>query len=352
MTFMTTRPNDVLTTIEPDNEADCAQRFHLEGRSRRCSFRLSRDFRTREYMPKVLPTALRVFVPVFNTHLPFHFWCFVIISSSNMPGKAAEPVYPPKMPDFEKSLGAQASTADNMLSKVELKKPSSDDANSSEVAENKPEKEKEGGIKDYFASGQSEHMRWIELTHRQRIFQYANRLDIFLYVIALTGDVAVDAALPLMTLMFDSSTASFSNFAADQSNAQQFTAQINHLVLYFVYLFVARFVIDYVTTLCICIATIRTTRFLRKMFLKSLLRQKVWHFNKENNESSATQITMSTWSFTTQYSIADRSSQTTIVSIKILSRNCIHSFRASHFSSRNILWHSLFSESLLSLSRT
>ncbi len=140
MTSMTTRPNDVLTTIEPDNEADCTQRF------------LRRDPRTREYMLRVLPTALRVFVPVFNTHLPLHLWYFVIISSPNMPGKAAEPVYPPKMPDFEKSLGAQAPTADNMPSKVELKKPSSDDADSSEVAEDKPEKEKEGGIKDYFAS--------------------------------------------------------------------------------------------------------------------------------------------------------------------------------------------------------
>lgn len=303
-------------------------------------------------MSKILLTALRVFVSIFNTHLSFHFWCFVIISSSNMSGKTAESVYSSKMPDFEKSLDAQTSTANNMLSKIEFKKSSSNDANSSEIVENKSEKEKKKRIKNYFASDQSEHLRWIELTHRQRIFQYANRLDIFLYIIALTGDVTIDAALSLMTLMFNSSTAFFSNFAIDQSNAQQFTAQINHFVLYFMYLFVVRFVIDYMTTLCICIATIRTTRFLRKMFLKSLLRQKVWHFNKEDNESSATQITMSTWSFTTQYSIADRSSQMTIMSIKILSRNCIHSFRASHFSSWNILWHSLFSESLLSLSRT
>lgn len=267
-----------------------------------------------------------------------------------MSEKAAELVYSSKMPDFEKLLNVQTSTANNMLSKIELKKSSLNDANSSEVAENKSEKEKKGRIKNYFASDQSKHLCWIELTHRQRIFQYANRLDIFLYVIALTDDVAIDATLSLITLMFDSSTAFFSNFATGQSNAQQFTAQINHLVLYFVYLFIARFVINYVTTLYICIATIRITCFLRKTFLKSLLRQKVWHFDKEDNKSSATQITMSTWSFTTRYSIADRSSQMTIVSIKILSRNCIHSFRASHFSSRNILWHSLFSESLLSLS--
>jgi len=152
-----------------------------------------------------------------------------------------------------------------------------------------------------------------------------------------------------MTLVFGSSTASFNNFAAGQGNAQQFTAQINHLVLYFVYLFVARFVIGYVATLCICIAATRTTRSLRKAFLESLLRQEVWHFDKEGNGSPATQVTMSTCSFTTKYSVADRSSQMVTVSIKVLPRNCTHSSRASRFSSRHILWHSLSSGSLLSL---
>lgn len=80
------------------------------------------------------------------------------ISIPNMPGKTAEPVYPPKMPDVEKSLGAQPPTADKITSKVEPKKPFSDDADSSEAAEDKPEKEKEGGIKDYFVSGESEHL--------------------------------------------------------------------------------------------------------------------------------------------------------------------------------------------------
>lgn len=68
-----------------------------------------------------------------------------------MTENAAEPVYPPKIPDVvEKSLGAQPPTADNMPSKVEPKQPWSDDTDSSEVAEDKPEKEKKGGIKDYF----------------------------------------------------------------------------------------------------------------------------------------------------------------------------------------------------------
>jgi len=135
------------------------------------------------------------------------------------------------------------------------------------------------------------------LIHRsQRIFQYADRLDILLYAVALTGSVVVGAALPLMTLVFGSSTASFNNFAVGQGSSRQFTAQINHLVLYFVYLFVARFVIGYLGTLCICIAATRTTRSLRKAFLESLLRQEVWHFDNEDNGSPATQVTMSSCS--------------------------------------------------------
>ncbi|TKA64596.1 hypothetical protein B0A55_10114, partial [Friedmanniomyces simplex] len=179
------------------------------------------------------------------------------------------------MTDVEKSLGAPPPPAAAVAPiKAELDKPSSNDAASSEVAEEKPEKEKKEGIKDFF-----------------RIFKYADRLDVILYTIALSGGVAVGAALPLMTLVFGSSTAAFNNVATGQSNAQQFTAHINHLVLYFVYLFIARFVIGYIATLCICIAATRTTRALRKAFLDSLLRQEVWYFDREGNGSPATQVT-------------------------------------------------------------
>ncbi len=314
MTFMTVLLNDILINIESDNRADCTQRFHLKehscrwlnlitsqwiSQSVRFSSQLCRDLRTCEYMLRVLSAALQVFVLVFNTHLPFHLWCFITISSLNMSRKAAEPVYSLKMFNVEKSLDVQPPTADNMLSKVELKKPLLNNADSSEVAENKSKKKKKEGIKNYFISDESKYLCWIELIHQQWIFQYANRLNILLYIITLTDGLVVDAALPLMTLVFSSLTAFFNNFAADQNNTQQFTAQINYLVLYFVYLFVACFIISYMTTLYICITAIRTIHFLRKMFLKSLLRQKVWHFNKEDNKSSVTQVTMSTWSFIT-----------------------------------------------------
>ena len=61
------------------------------------------------------------------------------------------------MSDVEKSLGAQLPTTHELPSKVEPKKLSSDHEDSFEVAEDKPEKEKGGSVKDYFVNGDSEH---------------------------------------------------------------------------------------------------------------------------------------------------------------------------------------------------
>ena len=102
------------------------------------------------------------------------------------------------------------------------------------------------------------------------------------------------AALPLMTLVFGSSTSSFNDYAVGQGSSDNFQNNINHLVLYFVYLFIGRFVIGYVATLCICIAAARTTNSLRKIFLDSLLRQDISHFDLPDNGSAATQVTTST----------------------------------------------------------
>jgi ATP-binding cassette subfamily B (MDR/TAP) protein 1 len=101
----------------------------------------------------------------------------------------------------------------------------------------------------------------------------------------------VGAALPLMTLVFGSSTSSFNDYAVGQGNSSQFRNSINHLVLYFIYLFIGRFVIGYVATLCICIAAARTTNALRKAFLESLLRKEISHFDLQGNGSAATQVT-------------------------------------------------------------
>ncbi|PNS18398.1 Leptomycin B resistance protein pmd1 [Sphaceloma murrayae] len=134
--------------------------------------------------------------------------------------------------------------------------------------------DKESGLGDYF-----------------RIFTYADPLDRALYAIALLGAIASGATFPLMTLIFGSSTTTFNEYAAGRGDVTRFQSGVNDLVLYFIYLFVARFVIGYTATLCVCIAAARTTNTLRKKFLSCLLRQEIAHFDKQGNGSVASQVT-------------------------------------------------------------
>lgn len=128
----------------------------------------------------------------------------------------------------------------------------------------------------------------------QRIFRYADRLDCVLYGIAIAGGIASGTVLPLMTLVFGSSTSTLSDYSSGRLDRQGFHDAINNLVLYFVYLFVGRFIIGYVSTLCICIAAARTTNSIRKAFLSALLRQEIPHFDTQGNGSAAIQVTTST----------------------------------------------------------
>jgi len=96
-----------------------------------------------------------------------------------------------------------------------------------------------------------------------------------------------------MTLVFGQFTAKFNAFAAGEREPQAFRDDVDHFVLWFIYLFVARFVVVYIANTCISLAAIRTTRAIRVRFLESTLRQEVWHFDKESNGSISSQVTTS-----------------------------------------------------------
>ncbi|KAK4502842.1 hypothetical protein PRZ48_006268 [Zasmidium cellare] len=151
----------------------------------------------------------------------------------------------------------------------------SDDVGTGEKdGKEKKKKKDEGSIKDYM-----------------RVFKFCDRLDVILYISSLTASVASGAALPLMTLVFGQFTTDFNNFSSGKSTPDEFRSKVDSFVLWFIYLFVARFALTYFTNVTISIASIRTTRTLRKRFLESTLRQEVWHFDKSDNGSAATQVT-------------------------------------------------------------
>lgn len=61
--------------------------------------------------------------------------------------------------------------------------------------------------------------------------------------------------------------------------------------LYFVYLFIGKLFLTYISTLCISIAAIRTTRAVRQAFLEQILRQEIWRFDKQGQGAIAIQVT-------------------------------------------------------------
>ncbi|KAL9015581.1 MAG: hypothetical protein Q9185_007027 [Variospora sp. 1 TL-2023] len=142
-------------------------------------------------------------------------------------------------------------------------------------SENNAEQESPGGFGQFF-----------------RVFRYADSRSSIMYIFAFAGAIASGAALPLMTVVFGSFTTRFSDFSTGTFSAADFKREINHYVLYFIYLFVARFFLVYVSNVLVTVASIRMTKALRRAFLASVLTKEVWYFDVQDHGSIATQVTI------------------------------------------------------------
>lgn len=94
-----------------------------------------------------------------------------------------------------------------------------------------------------------------------------------------------------MTILFGQFTTKFTNFANGSSTPDEFKSDVNSFCLWFIYLFIGKFVISYLATVSISISGIRTTRTIRRAFLEHILRMEIWHFDLPENGSPATQVT-------------------------------------------------------------
>jgi ATP-binding cassette subfamily B (MDR/TAP) protein 1 len=92
----------------------------------------------------------------------------------------------------------------------------------------------------------------------------------------------------------------FNDFALGRLSPSEYMDNVSHFTLYFVYLFIAKFVLVYVYSLGASIAAIRTTKALRLDFLQSLLRQDISFFDSKEGGSPSVKVT------TNGYHIHDR----------------------------------------------
>ena len=99
-----------------------------------------------------------------------------------------------------------------------------------------------------------------------------------------------------MTIIFGQFTTKFTSFVSggrSEQEAQRFKDNVDGFVLWFIYLFVARFAVVYIGNLAVSIAALRTTRTIRRTFLERTLRQEIWHFDKQSIGSISSQVTTS-----------------------------------------------------------
>ncbi|KAK6514979.1 hypothetical protein TWF506_007337 [Arthrobotrys conoides] len=123
-----------------------------------------------------------------------------------------------------------------------------------------------------------------------RVFKYNDTTGWITTVVAVVCMITAGVLLPLMNLVFGKFVNIFNDFISGRRTPEEFRSAINHHTLYFVYLFVAKFVLGYIWTTLISINAIRISRSLRLHFLKQTLRQEVGFFDSSEPGSMSSNI--------------------------------------------------------------
>lgn len=103
--------------------------------------------------------------------------------------------------------------------------------------------------------------------------------------------IAAGALLPLMDIVFGRFVTVFNNFVTGSLSPEDYRNEVNNYTLWFVYLFIAKFVLCYAWTVLISTNAIRTTRSLRLSFLSHTLGQEIAYFDSSEAGSVSGYVT-------------------------------------------------------------
>ncbi|KAH7137728.1 ABC transporter type 1, transmembrane domain-containing protein, partial [Dactylonectria macrodidyma] len=123
-----------------------------------------------------------------------------------------------------------------------------------------------------------------------RVFTYNDLRGWILNVVAFVAMIAAGTLLPIMDIIFGKFINAFNDFVNGKLSPAGYRSEVGKYSLYFVYLFVAKFVLTYLWTMLVSIAAIRTTMALRIDFVQQTLRQEVSFFDSPSSSISG-QIT-------------------------------------------------------------
>ncbi|KAF1926965.1 leptomycin B resistance protein pmd1 [Didymella exigua CBS 183.55] len=128
-----------------------------------------------------------------------------------------------------------------------------------------------------------------------RVFKYGTALDYFLIALCCITSIGSGIAYPLMNIVFGQLVGTFTEYflPVPTVTRDEFQADINKLTLYIVYLFIAKFVLTYVSMLCIRISGLRMSAALRLAYLRALFAQPVATIDTISPGKVSTRITTS-----------------------------------------------------------
>ncbi|KAK6207725.1 ABC transporter [Colletotrichum tabaci] len=126
-----------------------------------------------------------------------------------------------------------------------------------------------------------------------RVFSYATKWDIVIYVFASIASIGAGTTLPLMNIVFGSLAGQFTNYFMDppRMTRPEFEDLLDQLSLYVLGLFLGRFLLNCVNKFCFRMIGIRLSSAVRLHYIQSLFGQSVHVLDSMAPGAAASTIT-------------------------------------------------------------
>ena len=144
------------------------------------------------------------------------------------------------------------------------------------------------------------------LSNFWRILSYSTSMDRCLMGAAVIFSAGAGAALPLMNVVFGRLVGSFNGYFIPSSNVskKEFLASVNQNALYILYLFIAKFVLEYISIYSFRMTGIRISATIRMAYLVALFNQPISVIDKLPPGAATDSLT--TVANTIQIAISDK----------------------------------------------
>ncbi|KAK2034166.1 P-loop containing nucleoside triphosphate hydrolase protein [Colletotrichum zoysiae] len=126
-----------------------------------------------------------------------------------------------------------------------------------------------------------------------RIFSYATKLDIAIYILASVASIGAGTTMPLMNIVFGSLAGQFTNYFMQppRMTKPEFEAVLDQLALFIMGLFLGRFVLNCINKFCFRMIGVRLSSAIRLHYIESLFSQSVHVLDSMPSGSAASTIT-------------------------------------------------------------